>query len=199
MDDFDDFDLSSGFDDPADQDIENQSDSELGDFASEASEGLTQDKADFKRTALTIIAIGVILLLLVLSFMRMFGGGKKKPADTPVNNNQTVVNNEVNQPSTNSYSDGWISIDKTEIDFSEEYVSAKFLITGIEHVARVVDEGNNLEVKTILTGSISGYTGTYKLDIPYYLGCQLVTEKSFDVQVQVGKFNGKTVIGNIKY
>lgn len=77
MDDFDDFDLSSGFDDPADQDIENQSDSELGDFASEASEGLTQDKADFKRTALTIIAIGVILLLLVLSFMRMFGGGKK--------------------------------------------------------------------------------------------------------------------------
>lgn len=199
MDDFDDFDLSSGFDDPADQDIENQSDSELGDFASEASEGLTQDKADFKRTALTIIAIGVILLLLVLSFMRMFGGGKKKPADTPVNNNQTVVNNEVNQPSTNSYSDGWISIDKTEIDFSEEYVSAKFLITGIEHVARVVDEGNNLEIKTILTGSISGYTGTYKLDIPYYLGCQLVTEKSFDVQVQVGKFNGKTVIGNIKY
>lgn len=131
--------------------------------------------------------------------MRMFGGGKKKPADTPVNNNQTVVNNEVNQPSTNSYSDGWISIDKTEIDFSEEYVSAKFLITGIEHVARVVDEGNNLEIKTILTGSISGYTGTYKLDIPYYLGCQLVTEKSFDVQVQVGKFNGKTVIGNIKY
>lgn len=199
MDDFDDFDLSSGFDDPAGQDIENQSDSELGDFASEASEGLTQDKADFKRTALTIIAIGVILLLLVLSFMRMFGGGKKKPADTPVNNNQTVVNNEVNQPSTNSYSDGWISIDKTEIDFSEEYVSAKFLITGIEHVARVVDEGNNLEIKTILTGSISGYTGTYKLDIPYYLGCQLVTEKSFDVQVQVGKFNGKTVIGNIKY
>lgn len=199
MDDFDDFDLSSGFDDPADQDIENQSDSELGDFASEASEGLTQDKADFKRTALTIIAIGVILLLLVLSFMRMFGGGKKKPADTPVNNNQTVVNNEVTQPSTNSYSDGWISIDKTEIDFSEEYVSAKFLITGIEHVARVVDEGNNLEIKTILTGSISGYTGTYKLDIPYYLGCQLVTEKSFDVQVQVGKFNGKTVIGNIKY
>lgn len=199
MDDFDDFDLSSGFDDPAGQDIENQSDSELGDFASEASEGLTQDKADFKRTALTIIAIGVILLLLVLSFMRMFGGGKKKPADTPVNNNQTVVNNEVNQPSTNSYSDGWISIDKTEIDFSEEYVSAKFLITGIEHVARVVDEGNNLEIKTILTGSISGYTGTYKLDIPYYLGCRLVTEKSFDVQVQVGKFNGKTVIGNIKY
>lgn len=199
MDDFDDFDLSSGFDDPAGQDIENQSDSELGDFASEASEGLTQDKADFKRTALTIIAIGVILLLLVLSFMRMFGGGKKKPADTPVNNNQTVVNNEVNQPSTNSYSDGWISIDKTEIDFSEEYVSAKFLITGIEHVARVVDEGNNLEIKTILTGSISGYTGTYKLDIPYYLGCQLVTEKSFDVQVQVGKFNGKKVIGNIKY
>lgn len=199
MDDFDDFDLSSGFDDPADQDIENQSDSELGDFASEASEGLTQDKADFKRTALTIIAIGVILLLLVLSFMRMFGGGKKKPADTPVNNNQTVVNNEVTQPSTNSYSDGWISIDKTDIAFSEEYVSAKFLITGIEHVARVVDEGNNLEIKTILTGSISGYTGTYKLDIPYYLGCQLVTEKSFDVQVQVGKFNGKTVIGNIKY
>lgn len=199
MDDFDDFDLSSGFDDPADQDIENQSDSELGAFASEASEGLTQDKADFKRTALTIIAIGVILLLLVLSFMRMFGGGKKKPADTPVNNNQTVVNNEVTQPSANSYSDGWISIDKTEIDFSEEYVSAKFLITGIEHVARVVDEGNNLEIKTILTGSISGYTGTYKLDIPYYLGCQLVTEKSFDVQVQVGKFNGKTVIGNIKY
>lgn len=199
MDDFDDFDLSSGFDDPADQDIENQSDSELGDFASEASEGLTQDKADFKRTALTIIAIGVILLLLVLSFMRIFGGGKKKPTDTPVNNNQTVVNNEVTQPSANSYSDGWVSIDKTEIAFSEEYVPTQFFITGIEHVARVVDEENNLEIKTILTGSIYGYPGTYKLDIPYYLGYPLVTEKPFDVQVQVGKFNGKTVIGNIKY
>ena len=186
MDDFDDFDLSSGFDDPADQDIENQSDSELGDFASEASEGLTQDKADFKRTALTIIAIGVILLLLVLSFMRIFGGGKKKPTDTPVNNNQTVVNNEVTQPSANSYSDGWVSIDKTEIAFSEEYVPTQFFITGIEHVARVVDEENNLEIKTILTGSIYGYPGTYKLDIPYYLGYPLVTEKPFIVQVQVG-------------
>lgn len=74
-----------------------------------------------------------------------------------------------------------------------------FTITSIEHKARAVDTNNNLVVITTLQGSISGLSGTYELDIPYNKGVELVVGNSFTVHVQLGTYNGKTVVGEIQY
>lgn len=205
MADFDDFDLTDGFGDsdstfeqPQDQgQIEN---SELGDFATdELGEGLTQDKMAVIKTAGVVIIIGAIIVLLVISVMRLFGGkGKDKPSNTPSQNTQQIENNRPVSNSTTS--NGWTEFAATdEITFSKVFVDQVFTITDIKHIAKVVDGDNNLEVKTVLIGSISGYTGTYELEVPYSLGCLLKKQNHFGVKVQVGEFNGKSVIGEILY
>lgn len=205
---FDDSDLFSGFaDDENDinsaQPIDNNN--EYGGFDANASEGLTQDKSAVIKTALTVIIAGVVILLLVFGFMRIFGGNKqpKNQANEPSNNtvqqptNDSTQNN--NQSTTSSSADGWQAFGKTSITFNEEYSKLTFTITGIKHLAKRVDSNGNLEVKTVLTGSLSGYGGTYELEVPYSTGYRLEEGKYFSVEVQVGNFDGKSVIGEIKF
>lgn len=92
----------------------------------------------------------------------------------------------------------WTKLDGASgIVFNDGYNDAIFTVTGIEHYALRADPNGNLEVKTELTGSISGYSGTYKLTVPYSKGSKLTTGMTFDIQIQVGDFKGKSVIGDI--
>lgn len=105
-----------------------------------------------------------------------------------------------NVSNKNNDNEGWVSIGNNEvIEFSTEYKSLIFLITDIEHYAKAVDSNSNLVVKTTLTGSLSGLSGTYTLDVPYSKGSRLVIGDEFAVKVQFGTFGGKKVIGEICY
>jgi cytoskeletal protein RodZ len=109
-------------------------------------------------------------------------------------NNQTVVTNKVDDDFT------WTLItDSENVTFNDEYSDMVFTITNIEHKARVVDTNNNLVVITTLQGSISGLSGTYEIDVPYNKGVKLVVGNNFTVHVQLGTYNGKTVVGEIQY
>jgi len=102
----------------------------------------------------------------------------------------TVTDNEFN----------WVVItDSENVAFNDQYTEMTFTITGITHYARSVDVNDNLVVKTTLTGSISGLSGTYSLDVPYNKGTKLVVGNNFTVQVQLGTYNDKTVVGDIRY
>lgn len=116
-------------------------------------------------------------------------------SNTASNSNETTV-------VLNSVDDGdkWIEITNSEaVTFNEEYSENVFTITSIKHLARTVDTNNNLVVKTKLQGSLSGLPGTYEIDIPYDKGVQLAVGDSFTVKVQLGTYNGKTVVGEIQY
>ena len=89
--------------------------------------------------------------------------------------------------------------DKEKIEFKEEYTPLTFTITKIKHYARAVDKQNNLVVKTTLYGSWSGLSGVYTVDVPYYKGIKLSMGDSFNVEVRLGIFNDKVVVGDIKY
>ena len=94
----------------------------------------------------------------------------------------------------------WTEIeDDAQIAYNNSYSELTFTITGIKHYARSVDVNNNLVIKTTLTGSISGLSGTYSLDIPYNKGTKLVVGNQFTVQVLLGQYNGKTVVCDIVY
>lgn len=179
-----------------------------------------------KKTALIAIGVGVGILTLVFILASVLLN-KDKEEDKPtgqVTHNVTSVdpnasgnnqgetsgdanaimndgpkrtqNNQVSASSSND----WVRLDDSSgISFNKDYSSLQFTITGIEHYALRTDPNGNLEVRTELTGSISGYAGTYKLIVPYSKGCQLKTGMTFDVNVQVGEFKGKSVIGDIVF
>ena len=99
----------------------------------------------------------------------------------------------------NSY-DSWSDITNNEnITFNKEYVSAIFTVTNLKYEARKVDSNSNLEVRCLATGSISGVTGTYELILPYDKAIKLKNGDTFDVSVQLGSYNGKTVVGTVNY
>lgn len=124
----------------------------------------------------------------------MGGGNSSTNQQSQNNNKQSVVTNKVDSGFT------WTLITDSEaVQFNNEYSDMTFTITGIEHKARAVDTNSNLVVITTLHGSISGLSGTYELDVPYNKGVKLVVGNSFTVRVQLGTYNGKTVVGEIQY
>ncbi len=118
---------------------------------------------------------------------------------TPVQNMN--VNNIMQQgvPQEQSSSkDGWKEItDKEQVEFNVEPTDLTFTVTGIKHYAKVSD--NIVLIETRLTGSLSGVSGTYEIKVPYDKGIKLAIGNEFTVHVQLGNFNGKTVIGEVRY
>lgn len=185
----------------------------------------TQGGRSLTNQSIIFIIVGIIGIILVIFIAtRISNKSNKNEAqmnnimqqeqttineNTEVNGNVNVDNiikdntTTVNKPSKVIVKDDnftWTDITNSEnVNFNDEYVEMTFTVTSIQHKARTVDNNNNLVVKTKILGSISGLSGTYELDIPYNKGVKLVVGNSFTVHVQLGTFNDKTVVGEIKY
>ena len=113
----------------------------------------------------------------------------------PKSTNAVGGNTAQSQQSTGN--DYWKSFGSSSgITFNSEYTDLTFTVTGIEHFVATPDS-NDIVLKTVLTGSLSGLAGTYKLEVPYSKGSKLNTGVSFTVHVLFGNYKGKTVIGDI--
>lgn len=186
----------------------NTSDQDLGvDFDSQPQD--TTQKKSVTKTALIAIAIGVVGLIVVLCIAGAVGKSKENENTSVQNNtsssqvninNNTNNNNVVVENNTTNTESSWVIISNTEnVDFNTEYKNLTFLITGIEHYAKRVDAKGDLMLKTTLTGSLSGLSGVYNLDVPYNKGVKLSVGDEFTVQVLIGSYSGKSVVGDIVY
>ena len=125
-------------------------------------------------------------------------GDGNKPNSSEVVEDTSKVETEESKSDVDTFD--WVLITDSEaIEFSEEYMECTFTVTSIEHIARPMDTNNNLVVVTRLQGSLSGMAGTYELFIPYNKGIKLVVGNRFTVFAQIGTYNNKTVVGEIKY
>lgn len=185
-------------------------------------------KENLKKTAIVFAIIGVIIIIVVIIGASFIGKKNKtkeevtdsgvtiieqpqqqiqvqqQPTQQQVPANVDAIMQSGNEPESSTTvnvpkkSSAWTVIDSEQkIEFNSEYKELMFYITGIEHRAKM--EGNSIIVKTVLTGSLSGMSGTYEMDIPYSKGSQLREGQEFKVSVLLGSFNGKTVVGDIKY
>lgn len=84
-----------------------------------------------------------------------------------------------------------------DVKFQDEYKELTFVVLEIHHYARKTSD-STLGLKTTITGSLSGLSGTYEMDIPYNKGIKLRVGTEFTVKVQIGEYNGKTVVGEIR-
>lgn len=129
---------------------------------------------------------------------------QSQQVNNPTNpSNQTVPSQQqVQQPVTQQQvaqtsQNGWIPINQENIEFTEEYIDTSFTITDIKHYIKVTTENKDIEIKSVVTGSISGLVGTYELELPYSKASRLSSGIYFNVAVQLGEYNGKKVVGEI--
>lgn len=182
------------------------------------------NSGSIKKTAIIMIAVGIVVIIGVLCLARAVLN-KDKPNSTVTNTGtsvstqapvqQTTVNaqelmggnntqtkpvqsnsNNVSQSYDNNY---WINIDGADQIVFGETTAVQFHITDIKHYIANVEGSDNYVVKSTLKGSLAGYSGTFQLDIPYAKGTLLQVGQEFTAYITVGSWNGKTVIGEIKY
>lgn len=163
--------------------------------------GEHDSKDVYKSSAVMVaVGIGIVIFGIVISILinKAAGKGKlgnKEGVQSDIGVNNSILNNE-NQ--TNS----WLKFEdhQSDILMNDVYINATFTVTKVEHyVSKATSSGDNLIVKTNLLGNISGFDGTYRLDIPYTKGIKVKSGNTFKVRVQHGEYQGKTVIGDIKY
>lgn len=180
------------------------------------------DPKAVRKTALIAIICGVILVAVVFLIVNILSGIGSKPSDdaesqgggnqqvtqedTQNSNTTPVQSGETNQSTSGtapnlSGQTSWVEFQENdEISFNENYIDSTFTVTSVKHYLKVVDGNSNIEVKSVLTGALAGFAGTYELEVPYHLGSQIDTGLSFDVSVLMGTTaDGKSVVGEIVY
>ena len=212
MADLDDFNFddieSSDQNDPFDEAFsssETASGSEFGSFEDQSqvqtADGNVGNKGVIKQAAI-IIAVGLIFIILAFTIVKWVKNGQSTSSNnktTIVNENKDIQSDGGAENSTTN-TDEWIEVDgSSNITFNDEYINSVFTVTSISHSVKVVDSEKNLMIKTTLVGTLDGIRGTYELEIPYSKGIQLKVGNYFSVEVQLGNYNGKKVVGEIRY
>lgn len=200
--DFGDLDLDFGDDNETDPENEN----ELSGFDSNEPDE-PRPPVDKKRR-LIIGGIGLAIVIVVFTVAGLVKAGREKgeeivyenetiavnPSDSQVKTVETPVQQPIQQQV--QYNDGWTTIDADKnVDLSSE-VSGVFTVTSVKHMAR--SNGNETEVKTIVSGSISGLTGKYELELPYSLARFLAVGNTLKLKYKIGQINGNSIISDLK-
>ena len=200
--DFGDLDLDFGDDNETDPENEN----ELSGFDSNEPDD-PRPPVDKKRR-LIIGGIGLAIVIVVFTVAGLVKASREEggevvyenetiavnPSDSQVKTVETPVQQPIQQQV--QYNDGWTTIDADKnVDLSSE-VSGVFTVTSVKHMAR--SNGNETEVKTIVSGSISGLTGKYELELPYSLARFLTVGNTLKLKYKIGQINGNSIISDLK-
>lgn len=92
---------------------------------------------------------------------------------------------------------GWDEIELSELAFSN-VMNGDFTVTSIKAYVKDSKTGEKT-VKAVVTGGISGLSGTYELEIPYSKAEKLAVGDSFSVKYRIAKLNDYTIVGDISY
>lgn len=165
---------------------------------------------NIKKTAIFTIICGIILIVVIFIVVNLLSNASDKPSSYNNSINTESEHSESSEYNSNNQSvsqdtssnSGWTAFEDTnsEITFNEDYIDSIFTVTSHKNYVKIVDNKNNILVKTVLIGALSGYTGTYEIEVPYSMGSLVADGMSFEVKVQIGVTNsGQRVVGDIKY
>lgn len=162
----------------------------LGSFETTNDDVKEDDKNGILKTSVVIIVVGALLIFGAFILMRVLrgnDGNSKSITDAPV----------VERTVTNT---GWSRFTPdNKLAFEAELVESIFSVVEVRNYVKVTETGNNLKVKSVVTGNLTGFTGTYELELGLDKGMLLLPGNSFRVNVQVGSYNGRKVVGKIFY
>ena len=202
---FDDFgfeDIDSGVDMDDMDNIESSDFEDLND--TEYQQDPLEDKQAVVKTATTAIVLGILIVIAAFLVMRLIRGGKQiveEYTGEELEDNIEVVE-DIGEPveDIKVNREEWVEFtDNGEITFENKRVDSIFVVTNIKQYVKIIESEKKLFIKTVLSGRIDGFSGVYEIEIPYSKGKMVSVGDEFKVTVQVGKFKGYEVIGEIKY
>lgn len=149
-----------------------------------------------KKYMIIAVIVAIVLLISAIMIWKIAKGTSEKEENNTVQNDiQDSVESNIQQEITVNSNKDWVAIDnQQDINYTGK-TQALFTVTNIEHQARM--NGSSLEVRTELTGNISGYTGIYTLYIDYSDGINLAIGDTIDVELSVGNYGDNSIIGII--
>lgn len=180
-----------------------------------------------KKLAVIMILAGVLIIIAVLIVASIIVKNKNSSKSNITMSTETYTSAHQNQQneytqtqqdqsqqdqsqqaSESTVSDGWnewTEVSNSEqVTFDDQPIDSQFTVTDKKSYARVANASNSLIMKTVLTGTIDGVSGTYTLEVPYSLGTKLERGQTFTVKVYMGTYVGedgssRVVVGGIRY
>lgn len=203
-------DLSNDFGDDNSSNNGNSNESELSGFYGDEPSN-DRPPVDKKRTFIIGgIGLGVILIVFIIAGFVKAHKDKSNvvyesntevstqvsvaPQDNQVKTVETPVQQPVQQQVR--YSDGWSVIEPDKTVNLDSEVSGVFTVTNIKHMAR--SNGVETEVKSVASGSISGLSGTYDIELPYSLARFVTVGNTLKLKYKIGQINGNSIISDLK-
>ena len=150
-----------------------------------------------KKYMIMAVIVAIIILITAISIWKVAKITPEKETAVNIQKEETNENIENgiqhnNQVHSSSQQDWTVIDNQQDINYTGK-TQALFTVTSIEHQARL--NGSGLEVRTELSGNISGYTGIYTLYIDYGDGINLRIGDTFYVEVSVGNYGNDSVVG----
>lgn len=157
-----------------------------------------------KKVAVYGIAAAVVIIVFVAIVARIVYNNKSKDSTDEVITHEEIqvqkqsqVQQVPIQTQVSSNSD-WKSVDFNSIGKigGTEKREGIFVVNEFNTYARVLN-GEEFQVKTEVTGSISGLAGTYKIEIPFDITPALKSGIKLNVEYNLINSDGNTIVGNI--
>ena len=152
------------------------------------------DKNKIIKTSVIAIGVGLLIILVAFGLTRVNPSKKTKTPNKKISSNtNTAVSNLSTKES------GWVQFALDEPIVFETVIKSSFTVTSIKHFARVSNDNNDKQVKSIVTGNISGLVGTYELEIPFDKAQYLSIGSVFEVSYKIIEMNGYAVVSGVEY
>lgn len=177
------------------------------DMDDSAMDSADEQKAKIKHIAL--FAIGIALVLIVgVGILARIKNMQSEPKVNEHNNteiayedNRTNVEQTApivqNNASNTSSNNGWNAVAYDSAWTMEESLTGVFTVTSVNTYAKIL-VGNEVQVKTELTGSISGLGGTYTIELPVELTGVVSRGQQLNISYKIStSSNGSTIVGDI--
>lgn len=220
QDEFDDSDSGDSSEDSEEDQLEFEDDEDdfldgVDDYqqAAESSDPLesSETKAtEIKRTALFAVGLGLIVLVIILFLGRMLSNYRKtqnnsvpqQTVETTVKNNSKIKNNDVTvaetqqAPISKTYTgdEGWVEIERNTSIPDGIKTEGIFTVTDVRHYAKVANAKNDKQIRSIVTGNISGVVGTFEFEVPFSKASKLSDGLSFKIEYLISENNGYKIV-----
>lgn len=158
--------------------------------------GNSGDKKGIIKTSVIVIGIGLVIIIVAFSINRISSNKKSSLKDNKKNQSETVNNNV---STVNIKSNNWVQFSSDDIIEFETDITSSFTITDIKHYALITNNTNDKQLKSTLTGHISGLVGTYEMSIPFEMAQKLEIGTVFEVSYKIKKMSDYSVVSGIKY
>ena len=176
------------------------------DMDDSAMDSADEQKAKIKHIALFAIGIALVLIVGVGILARI----KNMQSEPEVNAHNTEIAYEDNRTnveqtapivqnnaSNTSSNNGWNAVAYDSAWTMEESLTGVFTVTSVNTYAKIL-VGNEAQVKTELTGSISGLGGTYTIELPVELTGVVSRGQQLNISYKIStSSNGSTIVGDI--